>query len=114
MLADAVPTSMGTPLRVVTGLPAWFLSFQSIAMPTPARSLLQLLLWFGHCHDPWTVTAIVPSALRTLLADMEFGVTSGASAAAIAGPARAATRASAPLRLTCLKRDDIRMDLLVL
>src|SRR5436190_17210058 len=107
MLADAVPTSMVTPLRVVTRFPAWFLSFQSIATPTPARSVLQLLWWVVHCHDPWIVTAIVPSALRTLLADIEFGVTSGASAAAIAGTARAATRASAPLRITCLTRFDI-------
>src|SRR3954451_14997524 len=96
---------METPLSVVTWLPAAFGSFQSTAMPTPARSVLQLLWCVVHAHEPEIVT-VLPATLAWA------PVMSGASAAAIAGTARAATGASAPIPVTFLTRYDIWMALL--
>src|SRR4051812_4749525 len=98
---------MDVPLSVVTWLPAAFGSFQSIAMPTPARSVLQLERWVVHVQLPLMVT-VLPFTLAVAPA------MSGASAAARAGTASVTNAASNPPRSRRLKRvDGIRHYLLL-
>src|SRR3954447_6380460 len=102
----ATPTSIESPLRIVTWLPVG--SPQSIATPTPARLVLQSDPCVGHAHVPDTATLTrFGSLLGTMVAVAE--VTSGASAAANAG--RQKVTASA-MSADCTRRranwDDIR------
>src|SRR4051794_2726972 len=82
---------MEVPLSVVTWLPAALGSFQSIAIPTPARSLAQ----FERC----VVQAQLPLMVTVLPFTLALApVMSGASAAARAGTASVATTARNPPR----------------
>src|SRR4051794_33154369 len=97
----AVPTATVTlPFTVapVTVPPLSVGSFQTIATPAPARSVLQSDLWVVHCQPgsvtgsvpPETVRVREPSAFSTTEPCVADGIGSGASAMA----GTAATRAT--------------------
>src|SRR3954452_18204511 len=102
----AVPTATVTlPFTVapVTVPPLSVGSFQTIATPAPARSVLQSDLWVVHCQ-PGSVVASVPtetvsvrepSAFRTTDTWVAEGTGSGASAAAGTAAAAASNAVAA-------------------